>query len=134
MLSCNSKHQNNTELSVPQNAIVYHTTEYTTALSSKKLDLRKIEQTQYHIKKSSIKQEYKEYDIKIFNDNVKLYSAGKKERVLTITKKWLDPIGPDSVYNLIDTNKIEYLFSHYIDSEKKHYFALRYLNQIESFK
>lgn len=55
-----------------------------------------------------------------------------KQSILSIQKKWIDEIGPSTVYDLIDLNKVEYSLDHFV-YKNNHYLRFRFKDSLKTY-
>lgn len=92
------------------------------------------DKSQFALDISTKKEEQKDFLIKTSDRKILITDIDNKIiREYQIEKKWIKKSGPETVYDLIDSNKVECSLTHYIDIEKHHYFSFRFENVLETY-
>lgn len=113
---------------------VIKTNRIITAYANSKYTHKKRAKTQFDLDINS-RHEVKEVNfIKISENKVIVCNKDNEvENQYTIEKKWIDKVGPSTVYNLIDDQNVECSLDYYEDYKRNSYLAFRYNKILQTY-
>ncbi|HSB94565.1 MAG TPA: hypothetical protein VLC28_15685 [Flavitalea sp.] len=114
--------------------VVVKTSKLLTAHSLKPFDAKNRNPTDFALDKKSIQKKSADFIVKISDTKVLICDPNNKTlKELSVIKHWTKKPGPSTIYDLKDSNDIEYSLDHMVDSIKDNYFAFRFKDSLVTY-